>query len=121
MKLTNALLILWFGTVAGCATETATLNEYAKKLQWVQEADANEDAEAALENKDFRLLALPGRGNIIPGVEPDKTNDYALKCGTRTVPGMTDAVQGEDHLRLLKMARQYAEDYNKVIKRACQP
>jgi hypothetical protein len=107
--------------LSACAIDSIAMSEYEKKLQWVKQADAELDAKAALAKGDFRLLAMAQRGMFIPGVDQDLTAQYELKCGIRLVDGYTDAVRGEEHLRLLKMAHTYALHYNEIIKTSCKP
>lgn len=121
MNKTTLFTLSLLGLMAGCVTDSTALNDYEKKLQWVKQADAHLDASSALQQGDFRLMALPGRGNVIPGIDVEQRHQYELKCGTKLTPGVTDAVQGEEHLELLKMARRYAEQYNAIIKARCKP
>ena len=121
MNTKHLILLAVLGTLSACATESTALNDYEQKLQWVKQADAQADANKALQQGDFRLMALPGRGNVIPGIDVELRQQYKMKCGTKLTPGVTDAVEGEAHLKLLKMARRYTEEYNEVIKAHCKP
>ena len=112
-----ALMLL----LSACVTDSNALKDYEKHLQWVHEADAVADAQAALARGDFRLMVVPGRGQVIPGVEASQRNSYSLKCGTRLLPGMSDAVRDEEHLRLLKKASEYGARYNQIIIEKCLP
>ncbi len=107
--------------MSGCATDSSAINEYVKKLQWVNDADAELDAKAALQKGDFRLMAMAQRGIVIPGVDQALTDQYELKCGIRLLEGVSDAVRGEEHLQLMQKAHTYAEQYNAIIKQHCKP
>jgi hypothetical protein len=107
--------------LSACVTDSNAVKDYERDLQWVSTADAQADALAALAAGDFRLMAVPGRGEVIPGIEASKRNAYSLKCGTRLIPGMTDAVIDDSHLRLLKKASEYGARYNSFIIEKCIP
>ena len=117
----SLLIPFLLGILSGCVSETVALNEYERKLDWVKAADPQADAHAAVARGDLRLMALPGRGQVIPGVDVEERSEYAKKCGIRLTPGVTDAVQGTKHLEMLKQARDYAEQYNAVIMANCRP
>ncbi len=108
-------------SINGCATESTELSEYEKNLQWVKNANPEIDAQAALEKHDFRFLAMALRGTVIPGIDAEQTRTYELKCGVRYMQGVTDAVHGEEHLKLIKLAHDYAVEYNTFIKVRCNP
>jgi hypothetical protein len=107
--------------MTGCATETSTLTKSEQKLQWIKDANPQQDAEKALAAGDFRLMGLPQRAVIIPGVPVERMNQYELKCGVKLIDGVSDTVLNNNHLQLMKMAHQYALQYNAIIKTRCQP
>lgn len=106
---------------SGCATETRPLSEYEQKLQWVKQANAQQDAMAAVAKRDFRLMAMAQRGTIIPGVDADNSLRYELKCGIKLIKGVGDVIRGKEHLELMKKAHRYALKYNAIIKIHCEP
>ena len=107
--------------LSACVTDSNAVKNYELELEWVNTANAEADAKAALAQGDFRLMAVPGRGEIIPGIESSKRGAYSLKCGTRIIPGMTDAVRGDSHLKLLQKATEYGAAYNAYIIEQCIP
>lgn len=107
--------------MSACVSDSSALNANEQKLSWLNKADAKVDAEMALSKGDFRLMAIPLRHKVIPGIELEQSRDYALKCGVKLMQGVTDAIRGEEHLKLMKLAHQYAEDYNNIIKNHCKP
>jgi len=119
----NKLLItlLMAVSLSGCATDSTAMNDYEQKLKWADTADAEKDAQAALEKLDFRFMAMPLRNTVIPGVEPQKTRQYELRCGIKLIDGVTDTVRSEEQLRLMKKAFEYAAKYNAIIKQRCIP
>ena len=112
-----ALLVPLLGLTA-CAAPTPGNDG---PLAWLQQADARQDALAALEKRDFRLIALPRRSLTIPGVEPELARQYELKCGLRLIEGAGDAVHDRQQLELLKKASEYAAAYNAIVKTRCRP
>ena len=108
-------------TLSACVTDSSAVKDYERDLQWVNSANAEADARAALAEGDFRLMTVPGRGEVIPGIEASQRSTYSLRCGTRLIPGMSDAVRDESHLRLLKKASEYGARYNSLIIEKCIP
>ena len=119
MKYSFAILLL-ASIAAGCAADKL-MNKYEQKLQWVQTANAQEDAQAALDKKDFRLMAMAQRSTVIPGVDVQQSMKYELRCGVKFMDGVTDVIASDEHLRLMKLAHSYALQYNAIIKTRCQP
>ena len=87
------------------------------ELENIHIDSADYDANAALEAKDLRLLAVDGLGREARGLPSGASIDqYKL----RLVPCTGDVAVSEWHLRLIKDARVYAEHYNALILRALQ-
>jgi hypothetical protein len=93
--------------------------EAVQALSWLQQADAQEDAARARQQGDTRLYALATRAPNLPGVPIETAEQAKAACGTRPLPGSTDAVQGEVHLKLLRQARDYAAAYNRLMLENC--
>jgi hypothetical protein len=110
-----------FGPLLGLTACAAPAPDTDGPLAWLEQADAQQDALAALEKRDFRLMALPRRGLVIPGIEPALMRQYELKCGVRLIEGAGDAVHDRRQLELLKKASRYAAEYNAIIKTRCKP
>ena len=91
-----------------------------QKLQWLDSADPQADAEHAIKKNDLRLLGLATRAVNIPGVEKDLLYKYEQKCGVQLIEGISDVVRSDEHLRLMQKARSYALKYNAIIKTACK-
>ena len=109
------------GPLLGLTACAATPQQAQDPLAWLDQADPRRDAMAALEKRDFRLLALPRRSLVIPGIDPQRARDYELKCGLRILEGAGDAVHSRDELERLKQAREYAEAYNRIVRTRCNP
>jgi hypothetical protein len=110
----------WFSgfSILGCAS---TPNDpYVQKLQWLDAADPQKDAQEAIKKGDLRLLGLATRSVNIPGVTQEETLAYEQKCGVQLIEGISDVVRSDEHLRLMQKARSYALSYNAIIKTKCQ-
>jgi hypothetical protein len=92
-----------------------------ESLLWLQKADAATDAQQGLERGDKRLLAMATRGSHIPGIAPELASKAKSVCGVRYLPGSTDTVMGQTHLKLLQAAEEYAADYNNIMIGHCLP
>jgi hypothetical protein len=114
-------IILLLTAMTGCATDTSSLTKSELKLQWIKDANPQKDAQLALSKGDLRLMGLPQRAVIIPGIAADEMNKYELYCGVKLIEGVSDTVLNEGHLQLMKKAHQYALQYNAIIKPHCQP
>lgn len=88
---------------------------------WENSHSAKADAHYALKNQDQRLLGFALRGYSVPGIESQDQKKFIDKCGIRTFHGMGDAVRSSEQLASMQKARKYAEEYNAIIKQACQP
>ncbi|MCP4392361.1 MAG: hypothetical protein GY802_28985 [Gammaproteobacteria bacterium] len=107
--------------LASCATSSGTIDPYVQKLQWLNAADPQADANQAVKTKDFRLLGLATRSVNIPGISKDESLKYEESCGVQLIEGISDVVRSDEHLRLMQKARSYALKYNAIIKMHCQP
>ncbi len=88
-------------------------------LMWLKQANAQKDAQQGLNRGDKRLLAMATRGTQLPGIEPELESKAKSVCGVRYLPGSTDTVMGETHLKLLQIAEDYAADYNRIMITQC--
>ena len=116
-----ALISFFALIITACAGQSGHIDPYVQKLQWLEAADPQTDAQQALKKGDFRLLGLATRNVHIPGVEQGETLKYELKCGVQLIEGISDVVRSDEHLRLMQKARSYALQYNAIIKIRCQP
>ena len=110
-----------FIILGGCSTSSKALDPYVQKLQWLDAADPQNDAQQAIKLGDLRLLGLAMRSVNIPGVEKEDTYRYEEKCGVQLIDGISDVVRSDEHLRLMQKARSYALKYNAIIKTECKP
>jgi hypothetical protein len=106
--------------LTGCATDSKALDPNTQKLQWLDAADPQADAQQAIKTGDLRLLGMATRSVSIPGVETDQILKYEMKCGVQLIEGISDVVRSDEHLRLMQKARSYALRYNTIIKTHCK-
>lgn len=106
--------------LTGCATDSKTLDPNPQKLQWLDAADPQADAQQAIKIGDLRLLGMVTHSLSIPGVEADQILIYETKCGVQLIEGISDVVRSDEHLRLMQKARSYALRYNSIIKTHCK-
>jgi len=107
--------------LAGCAGSSKPIDPYVQKLQWLDAADPQADADQAVKQGDLRLLGLAMRSVNIPGVNRQDMLKYEESCGVQLIEGISDVVRNDEHLRLMQKARSYALQYNAIIKLYCQP
>jgi hypothetical protein len=109
------------GTSVDMTQVTPQEQSAVESLLWLQKADAAKDARQGLDRGDKRLLAMATRGSHIPGVAPELVSKAKSVCGVKYLPGSTDTVMGETHLKLLQAAEIYAADYNQIMIDHCLP
>jgi hypothetical protein len=62
--------------LAGCASSSGPIDPYVQKLQWLDAADPQADAQQAVKKQDYRLLGIAGRTVNIPGISKEESLDY---------------------------------------------
>lgn len=97
------------------------IDPYVQKLQWLDAADPQKDAQQAIKKGDLRLLGLATKALHIPGVNKEDSYRYEKECGVQLIDGISDVVRSDEHLRLMQKARSYALKYNAIIKTECKP
>jgi hypothetical protein len=105
------------------ANDTSSLKlaerEAVGLLQWLDTADPVADAKRAIAERRPVLLMLGGRGAPIPGVPPEQRARLIAKCPIDILPGATDTVHGDTHLKYLQRAQAYAEQFNRTMLAYC--
>ena len=107
--------------LTACAGTSEPIDPYVQKLQWLDAADPQADANQAVKQQDTRLLGLATRSVNIPGIAKADMLKYEEACGVQLIEGISDVVRSDEHLRLMQKARSYALKYNAIIKLHCQP
>ena len=112
---------MFFLIMSACANSSMKIDPNVQKLQWLDAADPQNDAQQAIKKGDLRLLGLATRTVNIPGVKTEEINKYEEACGVQLIEGISDVVRSDEHLRLMQKARSYALKYNAIIKTKCNP
>ena len=121
-KVKIPLLIALIIGLAACASNSGPpVDPYVQKLQWLDAADPQADANQAIKQGDLRLLGLATRSVNIPGITKANLLKYEKACGVQLIEGISDVVRSDEHLRLMQKARSYALKYNAIIKIHCLP
>ena len=115
------LALVLCSLASACATSSEPIDPYVQKLQWLDAADPQADAEQAVKQDDLRLLGLATRSVNIPGIQKEDMLKYEESCGVQLIEGISDVVRSDEHLRLMQKARSYALKYNAIIKLHCKP
>jgi hypothetical protein len=97
--------------ILGCAkTEFETEQEKAiSQLEWLINADPDEDFNKAIEKADFRFIGLYSYALFTPRVN--------ISCLNRDkdinpIKGTSDVILGYQHHKLIAIGNVYAEHYN---------
>ncbi len=114
-------MLAWCGLLTACATASDPIDPYVQKLQWLDAADPQADANQAVKQNDLRLLGLATRAVNIPSIKKEDLLKYEERCGVQLIEGISDVVRSDEHLRLMQKARSYALQYNAIIKTHCKP
>jgi hypothetical protein len=117
MRLAKHLLILLVVLGALIACRASQDSASVAKLRWVEYADPIVDAQNALASNDHRLVGVYGYVVSIPGLDISQWPDYQQRYGLRPIEGTSDALEGEEHARLVRKATEYAERYNRHVLR----
>ena len=76
------------------------------------------DLENNISHNDYRFLCVYGYTETIPGVTIDKNmSELKDKYGIRCIDGTTDAIEDDEHLKLMNSVVNYAEEYNTELLR----
>jgi len=84
------------------------------------EKQAEVDAQNALNANDYRLLQMPGRGSVLPGIDTEERALAAELCGVKIEEGISDVVRSDDELDKIKLLTQYAAEYNLQVYPKCK-
>ena len=117
----KSLLLCLLVSLTACAGAKTNIDPYVQKLQWLDAADPQADADQAIRQGDLRLLGLATRSVVIPGIEAEDVLKYEKACGVQLIEGFSDVVRSDEHLRLMQKARSYAARYNEIVKARCRP
>ena len=83
-----------------------------EQLRWVETANAVADADESAKSDNYQLLAIAGYTWSLPGIDDEKKWAYRDRYGIKLLEGTSDVIQGSEHARLIKLATEYARQYN---------
>lgn len=86
------------------------------ELRRLEHADPSRDLQGAISVNDLRFIGIMGYALEVPGVEHYHER-YASSSGVKIVEGTSDVIYGVEHRRLIDIAREYAEKYNRLLLR----
>ena len=109
------LLLSFYLCVYSFAMAGESSYDPVEQLKWLDSANPKNDAKKAIEEKDFRLRGTYGYALEIPGVDPKDWVEYEKTYGVNPIEGTSDSLINKEHMRLSKLAHEYAAKYNKVI------
>lgn len=104
-------MLLIVALLNGCQkTEFESEQEkYIEALEWVVDADPNEDFENAIQKEDFRFIGIYGINNPIPGLMRSCVN---VETDVKYLKGTSEVLLGYEHEKLNTIAGLYASNYN---------
>ncbi len=119
-------LLLMMVVLSGCQNPSSNPDERAAEENL--EAGTNDassealmqDLNAALEQKDYRLLMMSGRRPTMPGVGAEDVERLMALCGKRYLSGTGDHLSNEAQAVARKLQREYAIQYNQKMSEHCQ-
>ena len=112
MKLPLIMTFIALALLASaCAVDDSKVKETPRVFNWLQNADVDKDVKTALNQQDFRLIAIAGRGRAIPGLSAEQARQGKAHCGSKFVSGLGDSYR-KDLKLWWQQARDYAKAYN---------
>lgn len=92
-------------------------HEEVRQLQWINLANADEQYHKDIEAGRLRFYKFFGFGATIPEVDYDFVRPGCyIRVEITPLRGTSDSWINDVHLRLIFMAREFAERYNRLMK-----
>ncbi|PMQ03730.1 hypothetical protein DyAD56_18670 [Dyella sp. AD56] len=104
------LIILIPLALVGCSSRNATCQAKIDMLKPLMGRDSHADVQQALKAHDLRFLGIYDFSIDVPGMDAHK--DAVRERGIKMIEGTTDAPCDEEHGKMIKDVRRYAESYN---------
>ena len=105
-------------TITACSSAPPLTGELAV-FNWLQHANASEDAKQAISAQDFRLIAIASRGQAIPGIDANTARRAKQNCKVKYVQGLGDNKGKGEYTTWWQKALHYAKAYNRSIISYC--
>jgi hypothetical protein len=91
-------------------------DQLRQALREYRQADPRMELEKALANGDDRFVGLMGFAAYFPGTEDtDFYVTYGKTHGGKIIPFTSDALESDTHEKFQRVARDYAEEYNRLL------
>ena len=123
MKIKSLVISIFVMLMTGCQSNEIELSAQEKeaisRLNWVASVKLEELFKAAKASGDFRLYKKSSRGGGLIGVPEGLQSKAIQRCGSRTIPGLSDVRYGDAHKALAQKANRFAESYNQLMLSVC--
>ncbi|MEE9444993.1 MAG: hypothetical protein V3V19_04955 [Cocleimonas sp.] len=107
-----------YSTTKTSSASIIEVNEkkYADLYHFYKNRSGVQDAKNALKNgMTIVKVFYAGRGGIvIPAFDKEPKN-----CQQESIVGMGDVIYGAEHMKYRKLMRDYAKDYNQIMRHYC--
>jgi hypothetical protein len=103
------------GAIADERLSTSKLGVLRTSVEGFNLDMPEEDLERRLNHGDYRLIGVLGYTLSIPGTDMDQFSPTVKQLGVHIVDGTSDALEGEEHGKLVREVRQYAKQYNQAL------
>lgn len=117
MKINVITVAIYLILISFSSLVLSAEREIIESLRWVESANPLEDVKEAISKKDYRFIGIAGRRIKVRGIPDDKYFEYTEKYGINVMKGTSDITYGDEHLRLIRLAEDYAKKYNQVLLR----
>ena len=114
----QSLILSSFFFINACAMNSSFTPEHSLNVEYMQSANAINDAQTAISNNNFTLIGFDQRGLVIPGVKGDQVKSVQKNCLVQGINGMGDVVKSDQHLKQMKKVSAYSKTYNLEILKA---
>ena len=105
--------------LSACSQSTTPLQGELAVFNWLQQANPQQDSQTAIAQQDYRLIAISGRGQALPGIDGNTANKAKLRCKTKFVQGLGDNKGQGEYKIWWQKAFDYAQQYNRAMINYC--
>ena len=95
------------------------IDHQSPDFKWLYYADPKADANLAIEKQDFKLLAITGGYDSLPGIGGG-SSVLRKQCGYRLLANSNDTLKSKNALISHNDLYQYAVTYNQLMAVACR-
>lgn len=106
------LSISVFAQEAKVKTNEDILRAELKKFNF---DNPEKDITINLEKKDTRFIGVYNYAVSLPGILTQEQSYIKDKYGVRMIEGTSDAIESDEHAKLMTLAYKYAKEYNQKL------